>query len=53
MRPRREPGRSGRRLSYGPTDLPFLILGIVILIPLVVQLIQIVAEFVASRMATG
>lgn len=36
------------RLRYAWTDLPFVFLGLVLLIPLLVQLVEIVIDFLAS-----
>jgi hypothetical protein len=45
---RGEPRRETMRLRYAWTDLPFLILGVVLLIPLIVHLTEIVIDFIAS-----
>jgi hypothetical protein len=36
------------RLRYAWVDLPFFILGVVLLIPLIVHLVQIVIDFITS-----
>jgi hypothetical protein len=36
------------RLRYAWTDLPFFILGVVLLIPLIVHLAEIVIDFISS-----
>ncbi len=37
------------RLRYAWTDLPFILLALILLIPLFVQLVEIVIDFLASN----